>query len=97
MYFESHITIEPVFGERLEQLQKLVAGYGFKVADLLMVKNRQPTAERSNKDTFCTARSTMQRKLIGDMNDCVAALQAEGFAVWRKKIEIAILDERISR
>lgn len=38
LYHESHVTIEPVFDERLERLKQLCNEHGFRVTDLLMQK-----------------------------------------------------------
>lgn len=93
-YFECHITIEPVFGERLDRLAEIVKPFGFRPAKLLMQKDRQATPERSQKDTFCTAHSKVQIDIETRMRDCVSALLSTGYQVWRQKIEAVILDER---
>lgn len=95
-YFESHITIEPVFGERLERFKVIAAEYGFKAADLLMQKQRADTPTRSDKDTFCTGRGQNKKALELYMSALVKRLQGEGFQVWRYKIEAVLIDERIN-
>jgi len=57
-YFEIHVTIEPVEGERLELFKTICFKHGFRVADLIMVKKRKITEERSDRDQFCTGRTT---------------------------------------
>lgn len=37
-YYECHITIEPVFDDRLSALKMIAGFFDFKVADLLMYK-----------------------------------------------------------
>lgn len=37
-YYESHITIEPVFEEKLEQVKDIAATYNFRVAKLFNEK-----------------------------------------------------------
>lgn len=37
-YYESHITIEPVFDDKLELASNIAIKYKFKVASLLMQK-----------------------------------------------------------
>ncbi len=54
LYFECHITIEPVFEERLDQLKMICQFFNFKVADLLMQKRSSDTKKRSKNDTFIT-------------------------------------------
>lgn len=40
LYYECHITIEPLFEDRLDQLRLICSHFKFKVADLLMQKKR---------------------------------------------------------
>ncbi len=97
LYFESHITVEPVFDERLEELKEIVGRSGFRVADLLMKKRQKDSAERSQFDTFCTARSKDWLDIVTATTTTVFVLQAEGFDVWRYKIENTLLDERLKK
>lgn len=95
LYFESHITIEPVYGERLEKLTKIVQEHKFRVADLLMQKRPENTAERSKYDTFCTAKDTSYQRIFTNAEKCVEKLIEAGFVVWRVKIENTLLDEKL--
>lgn len=94
-YYESHITIEPVFDRALMRVAQISAAHGFKVADLLMQKRASDTAERSKHDTFCTGRSRDFDDLCERMEWCVRHLRAVGFRVWRYKIEDTILDSKV--
>jgi hypothetical protein len=92
--FESHITIEPVFGTRFQQFEQCCASYKFRPAELLLQKQRETTPERSSKDSLCTGHSKryediLERteRLVGDLKEC-------GFEVWRYKIEGIVLDVR---
>lgn len=96
-YFECHITIEPVFGTRLEEFTRLAAQHGFKVADLIMQKARHATPERSNKDTFCTSHSKSFDEIQVRMNALTRILNNASFKVWRSKIEAIVHDERFER
>lgn len=93
-YYECHVTIEPVFDARLEQVEQLVKPYHFKVADLLMKKRETDTAVRSDKDTFTTGHDldydSLERRMLALIHD----LQQAGFVVWRYKIEHVLLDSR---
>lgn len=93
-YYESHITIEPVFGEQLELFRMLCKDYGFKAADLLMQKEREDTPVRSDKDTFCTGRGKDFDDLKARMLRLTAQLEDHGYQVWRRKIEAILYDER---
>ena len=96
LYFEAHVTVEPVFDERLEQLKSIALEHGFRVADLLMKKRREDTPERSQYDTFCTGISKSFADLDVRTKALVEALPSAGFSVWRWKIEGALFDHRRS-
>jgi len=95
LYFESHITIEPIFDEnRLELFKKVIASYNFKAAKLYMLKGGEKGIPNS-KDSFCTARSKDYHKLCYDTHVCIIALQHLGFTVFRYKIENTLIDSKI--
>lgn len=94
-YYEAHVTIEPVFDERLEELKMLTAIHGFRVADLLLQRRKSDKEQRSSKDSFCTGRSSDLDDLFDRMTDMVKHLELLGFQVWRQKIEAVLFDERI--
>lgn len=95
LYFECHVTVEPVFDERLDLLKEIVKPYRFHVADLLMRKRMADAPERSQFDTFCTGRSTDYEDLREAMISLVNTLEKCGFEVWRFKIENTLLDVRL--
>lgn len=95
LYFESHVTIEPVFDERLDQLRQVCERHRFRVADLLMKKRKADSATRSAFDTFCTGRGQDADELRQRMEDLVHELQTEGFQVWRFKLEAALVDTHL--
>lgn len=90
--FEAHITIEPVFGERFNQFETLSAAHKFKPAELLLMKQREATPIRSNKDSFCTGHSKTFDELQIRTLALVSDLKECGFDVWRYKIEGIVLD-----
>lgn len=92
--YEAHITIEPVENERLLLFEQLVKPYGFKVADLIMVKQRKITEERSNRDSFCTGWSNDLEELRINLYRLLLNLKDSDFKVWRYKIEQTIEDYR---
>ena len=94
-YFECHITIEPVFQERLLLFQEICKDYKFRVADLYMQREREATPERSNKDTFCTGRGKDYNEIKVRMYRLVAQLEDHDYDVWRQKIEAVVLDDRL--
>lgn len=93
-YYEAHVTIEPVFDDRLEDLVRIANANGFRVADLLMKKRKDATAVRSDCDTFCTARHEDRAMIEMRTSNAVRSLTAAGFVVWRYKIEDTIIDSR---
>lgn len=93
--FEAHITIEPVFGDKFNVFEKFAKSYGFKPAKLIMQKNREDTAERSDKDTFCTGHGNTYEALLEQTTGLVRSLKSEGFSVWRYKIEQILLDIKL--
>mgnify|MGYP000013416462 CR=1 FL=1 len=95
LYFEAHITIEPVFDQQLALAETIAKRHGFRIADLLMLKRVADTPERSQYDTFMTGRSTDYADLFCRTEDCVFSLQSCGFQVWRYKIENTLLDVRL--
>jgi hypothetical protein len=93
-YLESHITIEPVFDADRDVADALGAKYQFKLAHLLMQKERKATAARSDRDTFMTGHSKSRKDIIERTKNCVRDLQQAGFKVWRYKIEDTLIDSR---
>jgi hypothetical protein len=92
--YESHITIEPVFGERFDLFEHLCLPYKFRPAELLLQKTREATPIRSNKDSFCTGHSMSFDDLNNRTLDLVTCLKENGFDVWRYKIEGMLVDVR---
>jgi hypothetical protein len=94
-YYESHVTIEPVLIEdRLEVLKAIAARHEFHVANLLMQKRPGDTPERSQNDSFCTARGVSYSDLCDRTVHFCRALGEKDFKVWRYKIESTLLDSR---
>lgn len=93
-YYEAHVTIEPVFDDRLEELARIASTCGFRVADLLMKKRKDATPVRSDCDTFCTSRHEDLAMIELRTSTVVRRLTAAGFIVWRYKIEDTIIDSR---
>ncbi len=90
LYFEAHVTIDPVPPYLLDRLKVVAGEHDFRVADLLMVK----TGEPSKADQFMTARHE-DYKCISDMTRwLVEELKANGFRVRRYKIENTLVDVR---
>ena len=95
LYFESHITIEPVFGDRLSLFKEVCKLHKFRVADLVMIKEEGGIETPNQKDSFATGRSvnwsSMRSRTIG----CVIDLRDAGFNVYRYKIENTLMDSKV--
>lgn len=94
LYYEAHITIEPVFDSRRDFVEALAKDFGFKLAELLMQKRKNDSVERSKNDTFMTGHSKNYQDLQNRLINAVNALQIYGYKVWRYKIEDTLLDSR---
>lgn len=95
LYFEAHVTIEPVFDDRYAQFVEITKKFQFRAAELLMKKRSEDTPIRSMYDTFCTGRSSSYEDLHNRLFELTATLRAANFKVWRYKIENTLLDVRI--
>ena len=95
LYYEVHVTIEPVFGKDLDIVENIATCHGFKVADLLMLRNREATEERSNKDTFMTTRGKSFDDCVKRTCNLIGELQDNGVKVWRYKLEDTLFDSKI--
>jgi hypothetical protein len=94
LYYECHLNIEPVFGDRLEQLKKLCESKNFHVAKLLMQKDANGDIEISRKDSFCTGHSQTYEDILDRMVELIQLLTEYSFEIWRYKIEDCVLDSR---
>lgn len=94
LYYECHVTIDPVFDERLEEAGRLAKSYGFRIASLLMQKRKDDTPERSKYDTFMTAHDKQFGPLMDRARQLAGALILAGFRVHRVKIEDTVFDTK---
>lgn len=99
LYYECHVTTEPVFGARRDQLEAIANSLGFKLATLLMQRTLFGKSEPSAKDAFMTARVDADDDvdLVVRMHLLLKALAEAKFQVYRYKIEAAMLDVRLPR
>lgn len=95
LYFETHVTIEPIFDDRLVLAGELAQKHGFKIASLLMKKREEDTEERSKYDTFMTGHGKSLNAMKANVIALVNELVSQGFKVWRYKIEDTVMDSRI--
>ena len=95
LYYECHVTVEPVFDEQLANLKTIARSFGFRVASLLMQKRAEDSPERSKYDTFMTATAKNYENLQESMIQLIKALQVARYTVWRYKIVDTVIDSRI--
>lgn len=91
--YEVHITIDPVFGDRRITAERIGKDYGFKLANLLMIK--EPTVtEESTTDTFMTGHFMEFPIAEQSARELVFHLNNAGLVVRRYKIEAIIVDSK---
>jgi len=89
LYFESHITIEPLSDAKQGDIMPIVNTYEFRIADLIM-RNGRPHME----NMFVSARSEDYKDICTRTKHVVNALQCKGIKVLRYKVENTLLDSR---
>ncbi len=89
-YYECHITVEPVDGERLLKLASWCQHYGFKPATLLM----QKSLKINKLDSFCTGKDKSFENLKTRMVELLQDLKEDNFHIYRYKIEAILLDSK---
>lgn len=93
LYYECHITIDPVEGDRFDLFKDVCKDYRFRVADLLMRKSLKP----SRIDSFCTTRGNDYSEVTDRTLAAVNSLERNGLTVRRYKIEATLLDVRLTK
>ena len=96
LYFECHITIDPVFSQARMRAESLAKKYDFKLAKLLMDKGVHDAIdlELSKLDTFMTGHDVNYENLKERMIMLISQLNHWGYKVRRYKIENTLLDSR---
>lgn len=95
MVFESHITIEPVFGEERDLAELVAKVHGFRLAKLFMLREKSDSSSMSTTDTFMTGHDKEFVPLKHRMLNLIEMLKERGFVVRRYKIEQVLLDSRV--
>ena len=97
LYYEAHVTIDPVIDDELEKFKELCKQHKFRVAELLMKKKKSKTGFVLNDhDQFCTGRDLDAKELCKRMFDLIKNLELNGFTVRRYKVENTLLDKKIN-
>lgn len=94
-YYESHVTIDPVFGARRALLADIARNYEFRIAPLFMRKSQADIeGQPHNDDAFMTGHSVNDKDITDRTSELVHALRTHNFAVRRYKIEETMCDSR---
>jgi len=96
LYYESHVTIDPVFDARRKVAILCAAYYGFRLAKLIMRKDYADAETESTDDTFMTAVAYDLSDIQYRTRGLVEMLLRNQFVVRRYKIEDAIMDSRVA-
>lgn len=94
LYLEAYITIDPVFGDKREDVRRLAEVCGFRLAKLVMRKGVESECEHQD-DAFLTGHGKDLDGLISRMVHLVQSLRVEGVVTRRYKIENTVMDSRI--
>lgn len=92
LYFEAHVTLDPVFGERRQQAEVIAKKHGFRLAKLIMRKREGDAETPHEDDTFMTTRSTDWTWIRRACSGVITDLRDTGFVVRRYKIEDTLVD-----
>lgn len=96
LYYECHITTQPVFNEKLVILKSIASKHGFRVANLLVKKSSKEKEITHNLDSFCTTRTSTHDVILYRMKSMIQDIEQHDITVYRYKIEICILDSKIT-
>ena len=94
LYFESHVTVDPLKGLDLYRFKRVCDEYGFRVADLVMIKKGKD--KKSERDSFCTTRGKNFVNIELRTMNLVNACKRQGIKVRRYKIENTLVDSKIN-
>jgi len=94
LYYEAHITIDPVFDRRRQQAEEIAKTHRFRLAKLIMRKSEADKEQVAKDDTFMTSNRASYIDLSVDLRNCVKELQMNDFVVRRYKIEDTLVDSR---
>lgn len=94
LYYEAHITIDPVFDQARVEAGVIADRHGFQLAELIMRKSRRERERQHQDDTFMTARAKRWFDIRTRTRAAVNELLRCGYGVRRWKIEDTLLDSK---
>lgn len=89
LYFEGHITLEPVSGKELILLGVISTKYGMRISTFLLVK-----PDSSTPDAFISLRNESYTSMVSILHEACKELESYGFKIKRVKIEDTLLDTK---
>lgn len=95
LYYEVHVTIDPVFDARREVADAIAKSHGFKLAKLIMRKKEAEGETPAQDDTFMTGHGQDYEDMVDRTTRLVKFLQHNDFVVRRYKIEDTLADSRL--
>ena len=96
LYYEAHVTIEPLTDETRPVVENLCSRLGFKIAEFLMQRAApgQEDVPANDPNSFTSARDVSSQKIGQRVRALVLCLRAMGVEVRRYKIEDTMLDTK---
>ena len=96
-YFECHVTVAPVFNAQLELFKNICIKYNFKVAELLMKKDKDDPEILSQLDSFSSAKSNSFHEMKNRLANLLSELKSNSFTILRYKIEFSAWDSKYEK
>lgn len=93
LYFETHVTVDPLTEEQQHLADAVLTSFGFKRAELVMLKDN--TVSPHYGDAFYSSRHYGMRSARQSVAAAVGWFTGMGIRVRRYKIEFTIMDSRI--
>lgn len=96
IYYEAHVTIEPLNDLTRPAVQTLCDRHGFKIAEFLMQRadSAAPDVPANDPNSFVSCRETNKTTMIRRITYLVLDLRKAGIEVRRYKMEDTLVDSR---
>lgn len=92
LYFETHITLDPVDGEALKKVQELCTKYNMRISTLILRREDGSPGEQHKDDIFISGRYLYYNEAVDKVQAMVVAVQHLNIKVRRYKIENTLKD-----
>jgi hypothetical protein len=91
LYYEVHVTLDPISEQRVKVLRSVADAFGYRIAKLIMRKEGGRDVPHTD-DMFLTTRGVEYGEVVDNMVSFIRALGASNFKVRRYKIEDTLID-----